>query len=544
MSNALEQASLIMVPSGYEDGTLGSLKPTDGTGDFTFTRCNGAAQCDLAATRVNADGNIEKGYENLLLQSNTFSDAAWGKFQSSVTGGQSGYDGTNDAWLLTANASSNTAINQSITLSSVVTLSVYAKANTADFILIRLDRSVNTYAFIDLTNGSVGTKIGAPISVDTESVGNGWYRCSITAADTLNAYIYVCDANGSVNVTNGDSIYIQDAMVNQGMIAYPYVETTTAPVAGGILEDMPRLDYSNGSCPSLLLEPERTNLIEYSEYFDGWTKIGSPTITNNYGISPEGVQNSTRFETTSDRLTYDLITINANETFSIYMKGSGTLRMQVGYDNFYPSVTSEWVRYEFTTTQVGTRNVQIRGNGSAVDVQLYGAQYERNDYPTSYIPTYGVSQTRLAEKLADGIDLGSFTSNYNTLFFDWGDMEGKSTFNRDIVRGWATNNNSINVFRVLALTGGVLRYQVYSSGGDNQIANYTCTSRDKVALVLNGSNSKLFINGSLYATYNIDVPQGLRYFIYNGLSRNVTNQFTIFPTALSDEECIALTTIS
>jgi len=123
-------------------------------------------------------------------------------------------------------------------------------------------------------------------------------------------------------------------------------------------------------------------------------------------------------------------------------------------------------------------------------------------------------------------------------------MEGKSTFNRDIVRGWATNNNSINVFRVLALTGGVLRYQVYSSGGDNQIANYTCTSRDKVALVLNGSNSKLFINGSLYATYNIDVPQGLRYFIYNGLSRNVTNQFTIFPTALSDEECIALTTIS
>jgi hypothetical protein len=77
MSNALEQASLIMVPSGYEDGTLGSLKPTDGTGDFTFTRCGGAAGCDLAATRVNADGYIEKGYENLLKQSNTFSDGAW-----------------------------------------------------------------------------------------------------------------------------------------------------------------------------------------------------------------------------------------------------------------------------------------------------------------------------------------------------------------------------------------------------------------------------------------------------------------------------------
>ena len=65
MSNALEQASLIMVPSGYEDGTLGSLKPTDGSGDFTFSRGS-----NTSATRVNADGYIEKGYENLLEQSN------------------------------------------------------------------------------------------------------------------------------------------------------------------------------------------------------------------------------------------------------------------------------------------------------------------------------------------------------------------------------------------------------------------------------------------------------------------------------------------
>jgi hypothetical protein len=286
--------------------------------------------------------------------------------------------------------------------------------------------------------------------------------------------------------------------------------------------------------------------VSYSEYFDGWTKIGSPTITTNYGISPDGSKNSTRFETTNDRIYTDVLSISANETFSVYMKGSGRVYLILGNtNNFNQVLTSEWQRYEFKTTQAGTNNViQIRASGTAVDMEIWGAQYETASYPTSYIPTYGVSQTRLAEKLADGIDLGSFTSNYNTLFFDWGDMEGKSTFNRDIVRGWATNNNSINVFRVLALTGGVLRYQVYSSGGDNQIANYTCTSRDKVALVLNGSNSKLFINGSLYATYNIDVPQGLRYFIYNGLSRNVTNQFTIFPTALSDEECIALTTIS
>ena len=65
MSTALEAASLIMVPSGYDNGVLGSVKPTDGTGDFTFSRGS-----DISATRVNEDGYIEKGYENLLLQSN------------------------------------------------------------------------------------------------------------------------------------------------------------------------------------------------------------------------------------------------------------------------------------------------------------------------------------------------------------------------------------------------------------------------------------------------------------------------------------------
>ena len=44
--------------------------------DFTFDRGS-----NLAATRVNADGLIEKGRENLLLQSNNFSDSDWMNYQ-------------------------------------------------------------------------------------------------------------------------------------------------------------------------------------------------------------------------------------------------------------------------------------------------------------------------------------------------------------------------------------------------------------------------------------------------------------------------------
>ena len=91
-----KDASLVMIPSAYKDGKLYSIRPTDGSGDFTFSRGS-----NLAATRVDVNGLIEKGRENLLLQSNQF-DTTWGNSNSTETSGQTGYDGSSDAWLLNA----------------------------------------------------------------------------------------------------------------------------------------------------------------------------------------------------------------------------------------------------------------------------------------------------------------------------------------------------------------------------------------------------------------------------------------------------------
>ena len=49
-----DAASLWMTPSGAEDGKLFSELPTDGSGDFTFSRGS-----NLAATRVGPTGLIE-----------------------------------------------------------------------------------------------------------------------------------------------------------------------------------------------------------------------------------------------------------------------------------------------------------------------------------------------------------------------------------------------------------------------------------------------------------------------------------------------------
>ena len=93
-----DDASLAFLPSGAagKDGKAYSIKPTDGTGDFTFSRGS-----NLAATRIGADGLIEKGRENLLLQSNAFTSSPWndgGDYK--ITNGEAGYGGTTDAWLL------------------------------------------------------------------------------------------------------------------------------------------------------------------------------------------------------------------------------------------------------------------------------------------------------------------------------------------------------------------------------------------------------------------------------------------------------------
>ena len=75
-----KDATLAMIPTAYKDGKLYSVRPTDGSRDFTFSR-------GTTATRVASSGYVEKGRENLLMYSNT-SDTTWIDFNGTETDGQ------------------------------------------------------------------------------------------------------------------------------------------------------------------------------------------------------------------------------------------------------------------------------------------------------------------------------------------------------------------------------------------------------------------------------------------------------------------------
>ena len=530
MSNALEAASLIMVPSGYEDGTLASVKPNDGTGDFTFSRGS-----NLSATRINEQGYIDKGYENLLLQSNQF-DTTWTNFLiDTPTSGQAGYDGTNNAWLIECiNTSNFNGVRQSISTTGVTALSVYAKAGTTNFLGFFSSAGFGGFELIGA--GTTGQLFGNAIDSKIELISNGWYRCSIVLNGNVSAvFIGARSSINSFNANIGDSVYIQDAMLNQGLAAYPYIETTTAPVAGGILEDMPRLDWASGA-PSLLLEPSRTNLANHSELISSqvpryMNNIVDVTYTPCYGISPEGAKNSTRVQfADTTAFAYKAVSLSEDNTGSLYVKGTagedirfgfGTTVAQGGVIHTFDGTWQRITHTSSTGVQFYLSSYTYTGN-QALDFEIYGLQHEIGSYPTSYIPTYGVSQTRLQ----DSCNVSGLAQSFPFTAYIEIDVFSTSVYNQFQFRQDPSNY----VLRV----GNQIRV-----GAGSVLAN--TLGFNKIALSVDAfGNFELFRNGTSLSTGTIT---GSIDEIRSGTAGYEVKEIILFPTALSDEECIQLTTV-
>jgi hypothetical protein len=552
-----KDASLVMIPSAYKDGKLYSIRPTDGDGDFTFSRGS-----NLAATRVDVNGLIEKGRENVLRQSNQF-DTTW--LQSGTitrTSGQSGYDGTSDAWLLDK-GSASAYIYQSVSNSGVATFSCYVKAGTTDWFRVRINTTSTTQScFYDLTNGVIGTDTS--IESKMESIGNGWYRCILTLnATTTEVRLYPADGNLDLSGTSGN-IYIQDAQLEQGLVATDYIETGASTAQAGILEDMPRLDYS-GSCPSLLLEPQRSNLIDNSEYFNGWQNGGgTQTIVVNASTSPQGLQNASSIQIDSGYVYRQIsslsISVGDKYVWSCYVNSSS---QKLTFGGGTPSGTdvyssedvgSGWYRQILTRTFTSSGSAiqpMFNDTQSGTDLfYIWGAQVESGSYPTSYIPTYGTSQTRSVEQAYTLEDSSLFDLEQGTFFLEMSALEDDNT-DRKISISDGTNNNMVTI-GYSRFTGNI-NGEVHSNGvlqtSGFAATGVTQTNNNKFALVWGNGEFRFYLNGVKTSELSIsNSPVGmdiLRFAQGNNSQRAYLNnkQIVLFPTALTDSECIALTTL-
>ena len=539
-----DDASLVFLPSGQagKDGKAYSMKPTNGDGDFTFSRGS-----NLTATRVDSNGLIEKGRENLLLQSNQF-DTTWIESNASATNGQSGYDGSMDAWLLSKSAASG-RIYQNVSVSGVATYSIYAKADSINWILIYTGGGSNPRGYFDLVNGVIGTNNNL-IDYNIEPIGtDGWYRISITHDTTIsNVRIFPADGDDDLSGTSG-SIYIQDAQIEQGLVATEYIESGATKGKAGILEHSPRFDYSGGaSCPSLLLEPSRTNNIPYSEYFEyiGWAKTRC-TITDNYAISPEGFQNAALMTATGDDARLEeVITLSGDYTQSIWIKSgqSGDVEGQIDFAGIAAvtfTANQEWQRVE--TTANTAHRVRVRITNSGDKLFVYGAQLEEGSYATSYIPNHsGGSVTRDADSAEVTSASSIIGQTEGTIFLEF----KADNVSLDIIGINRSTTNGILIFKTAS---NLVKVQIYSGGSSTTLTNTGVLSGViKLALVYKSRESSLFINGTKVATStnNLSFTASLNLveFMGNyfaGIGKNEVQQTLLFPTALSDNNCITLT---
>ncbi len=544
-----DDASLVFLPSGGagKDTKAYSIKPTDGSGDFTFSRGS-----NLTATRVDSNGLIEKGRENLLLQSNQF-DTTWVTNSTSITSGQSGYDGSSDAWLLTKTGSYGQLQQSLSAFSGVHTFSVYIKAGDSNWARVRVGSAPKNSSYFDLQNGVIGASGTTPIDSNIENIGGGWYRCSITTNISASiVYVYPAEGDGLVSSTSG-SIYIQDAQLEIGLIATEPILSGATKGKAGILEHSPRFDYSGGaSCPSLLLERSMTNEIGYSEYFEGWTPQGSPTITSNYGTSPEGLQNSSRLRYTTDSDYIETSVTNTSGVFTIYAKGTGNLILTDSGANASSTtaLTSSYQRIElyFSTN---TTTLQIKTDSSGLDAEVYGAQFENATYKTSYIPNHsGGSVTREADSnVASGLS-SVIGQTEGTIFCEL-DIDNLTDGYRRII-GISDGTNDTSIQLNLSSSGRLEAY--INEQGTYSVIYYgptLATGIQRLAITYKGNEARIYRNGTLLTTdTSVVVPACSNLYLGKTPTASITSiignkikQALLFDTALSDEDCITLTTL-
>jgi hypothetical protein len=508
----LDKASLIQIPSGYKNGKLYSVKPTPTYGSELVT-----------------NGDFSGGTTN-------WSSPDYNSTLSIVSG-----------QMKIVSTISLGRVRQGIT-------TVVGKKYLATATITNIDSSTGIQ--LKLSNGSNldGAFFDSSFNTTTNAV-TITHEFTATATTT-----YIGSSHGTSIGQSAllDNVSVKEA-TNIGDFTFSRSSSATRVNSEGLIEEMsanvPRLDYSDGSCASLLLEGQRTNIETKSTDINGWSLASNVTRTANYITSPDGTSNATRLQFTSNGFLGNTLQASGTEyTISCYAKRNDTNTQSFGFFtngsgavNSAISLTSDWKRFEFTYTATNGSYVGLAGSSGA-DVSVFGFQVEAGSFSTSLIYTSGATATRTADVCNNAGTSATFNSTEGVLFAEIAALANDSTYRQiSLSDGTATNRISLfyqNTSNQIAVesAGSVTNLGIYNQ-------NLTITNSNKIAVKYKVNDCALWINGVEVATdtsfaafssgtfTELSFDKGDGSLDFYGKCK----QLMVFDEALSDSELTTLT---
>ena len=530
----LNKASIILTPTGYKAGTLYNVAPVvEPYEDFDFARAS-------VASRVNSTGLVEMVGRTLgseLVTNGDFSNGSTG-WNHVNTSGTSQFIVNNNQLTFTRGAFGD-SFNQ--TDVSDGTPGVYLLT----FDILAISGGNLRYSFSPNTARNISNE-------QTASTAKS-YATYFVSDGTLLDFVFDLSANGaSVTITNISVKRLIDT------------------------NNIPRISYdSNGDNGHILLEPTSTNLITYSEDFTQsfWNNTNGEVISDNLVSAPDGsisAQKWKRIAGTYNMLRPAVNITGTDKTLSVFVKN-------ISADNFYLRGSSSFYFYNFSSQTVSNSNLKAEqypngwirlstsdtnnnfkqfGIGESEtdstelnnEVYIWGAQLEALSYPTSYIPTLtGSTVTRATETATGAGSADLINSTEGVLYAEIAALVNGGD-DRIISLSDETNNNLIyiridntsNRINCFARGGGGT-YNILTVNGVNQ------TNTNKIALVWDASNVRVWINGSQSLTQSINnTPTGMKTLSFTSPTGGSpfygkVKAVVVFNEALSDAELNNLT---
>ena len=383
---------------------------------------------------------------------------------------------------------------------------------------------------------------------------------------------------------NGDLTWSRNSVANR---------TQSDGLIGSVAANVPRLSYMYGSCPALLLEPQRTNSLRNSTMQGASTSPS--TLPTNWGTTLGGLTQTVVGIGTENGLPYIDIQFSGTATSTTFqMRFETTTQIvasngQTWGSSFWvkqiaaPSPPNSYINFIRESDSLGgnlstatqtitisstlTRNIFTRTNTNALTARINNAvgggltvgntydftiriaapQMELGAFATTWIDTTNAAATRLADSFSRNniYTNGLISASGGTWYVE---LRNNVSYVRDssINAIWIGDNSSGSLnailFRNASLSSTRLAIATRISGTLTTL-HTTTTDTIKVAIKWNGTTADVFANGTKVVSATAFTTTNMEFLAAGGQQVPVFIQaMALYPTALSDADCTLITT--